>query len=465
MHSVTATRLRPLSAAARIAAVADPGSVAPVDAALAAPRPSPHLARWGLRTQDDDGLALARVTIHGCPVFVAAQDERFLGGSAGARHGEALRTLFDLAHRDRPAAVVLLLASGGVRLHEANPAELMLARALARLLDLRAAGVSVLTVGVGGVFGGASVLACAADEIALLPGTRLGLSGPRVIEATHGTGELAADNVAMVEALFGAQARARAGQVALVTDDAEAVKAWIVSTLGQREPFADRVARSHRRLAERLEATVSTAVPLAPLPPTLEALFAVADALDSEECLWKLRGRPVWITRPPGAGAFGPRFAHGLDSALLAHVVNQPETARRTLVVVCDSTGHEATAAAEALCISQYLAQHAAVLALLRARGVGLIGLLAGTGHGAAFFANALQASSVFALAGSRVVAMEAAAIARVTGLDGRMLAARIDDDPLVGHAVRHFAAWSGIAEILPDASPERLLPPIAPRS
>jgi len=315
-----------------------------------------------------------------------------------------------------------------------------------------------VSVGVGDVFGGASVLACAADEIALLPGTRLGLSGPRVIEATRGTGELAADNVPAVEALFGAEARARAGQVALVADDATAVKAWIVSTLGQRETFAERVARGQRRLAERLEATASTAVPWATIPPALEILFAAAEARDSEELLWKLRGHPLWMTRPAGAGAFGPRFAHGLDAALLAHVVNPPRGAQGTLFIVCDSTGHEATAAAESLCVSQYLAQHAAVLALLRARGVRLVGLLAGTGHSAAFFANALQAPQVFALEGSRVVAMETTAITRVTGLDGRTLAARIDDDPLVGHAVRHFGAWGGVAGILPDANPQRLV-------
>jgi hypothetical protein len=64
----------------------------------------------------------------------------------------------------------------------------------------------------------------------------------------------------------------------------------------------------------------------------------------------------------------------------------------------------------------------------------------------------------VFALPGARVVAMAPAAIARVTRVDAAQVAARIEDDPLVGHPVRHFAAWGGIAGILPDASPERLL-------
>ena len=82
------------------------------------------------------------------------------------------------ARREHPVAVVLLLASGGVRLHEANAAELALARVLRTMLDARVEGVAVLAIGAGHVFGGTSVLACAADRLALLPGSRIGLSGP-----------------------------------------------------------------------------------------------------------------------------------------------------------------------------------------------------------------------------------------------------------------------------------------------
>jgi malonate decarboxylase beta subunit len=461
-QAASSITVRTLPAAARIAALADPGSVAPIDDRLAAPRPSPHLERWGIEPHNDDGIALARATIDRAPVLVAAQDERFLGGSAGVRHAEALLGLFGVARRERPAAVVVLAASGGVRLHEANPAELALARALAGLLDLRAAGVPVLSLGVGDVFGGASVLACAAEEIALLPGARLGLSGPKVIETTHGRGELAADDAAAVGVRFGAEARAAAGQVALLADNAEAVRAWILAALRRSEAFAERVVIMHARLAERL---ARTTVPPTPkdvafegLPPALVPLFAAADPVDVDGWLWRLRDRPVWITRPPGTHALGPRIAHRLDAALLTHVTTRSGGAPGTVFIVCDSRGHETTASAESLCISQYLAQHAAVLALLRAHRVRIVGLLAGAGHSAAFFANALQAPRVLALEGARVVAMEPAAIARVTGLDGATLAARIEADPLVGHAVRHFAKWGGVAEILPDATPERLL-------
>ena len=115
------------------------------------------------------------------------------------------------------------------------------------------------------------------------------------------------------------------------------------------------------------------------------------------------------------------------------------------LILMDDSRGHEVSLAAEALCVSQYLAQHAAVLALLRTEGVRLIGLLSGVGHSAEFFSHVLQASQVCALADARVVAMEPAAVARVTRLPQSELAALIESDALLGHPVRHFARWAGM--------------------
>jgi len=154
----------------RIVAVADAGSAAWLDS----PRPSPHLARFGIAAQDDDGVVTAAIRVRGAPVLVAAQDERFMRGSVGARQADALAALFRRARATR-CAVALLLASGGVRLHEANAAELALARALSVLLDARAAGVAVVTLAVGDVFGGASVLACAGAALGMLPSARLGL--------------------------------------------------------------------------------------------------------------------------------------------------------------------------------------------------------------------------------------------------------------------------------------------------
>ena len=119
---------------------------------------------------------------------------------------------------------------------------------------------------------------------------------------------------------------------------------------------------------------------------------------------------------------------------------------RDTIVVVEDSAGHEASRAAEMRFISRYLAHHAAVLALARSHGHRIVGLLAGVGHSAAFFVNALQAPELYALPHARVVAMEPTAIARVTGLD---VANLIEDDLLLGQPVRHFASLGGVDAIV----------------
>jgi malonate decarboxylase beta subunit len=440
------TPLGPLAPHGRVQAIADAGSAT----LLAASGASPHLACYGIEPRDDDGIVTARAKVHGLSVLIAAQDESFLGGSVGERHARALGLLFARAASERPAAVVMLLASGGVRLHEANPAELALSRALRAQLDARAAGVPVVAIGVDDVFGGASVVAAAADRLALLPRVRFGVSGPKVVEAASGAAELDASDAAAVSALFGAHARSAAGLVDLVSDDAEVVRAWIAASIRAALPFSDAIAAAHARLAVRL-ADARRSDPVAPLPASVPA-FAQARRVDAAGTLWKLHDARVYLTRPCGGAPFGPSSAWSLDDALLSHLDWRSPDAGATVVVVEDSTGHEATRRAESQGLAHFLAHHAGVLARLRARGHRVVGLLAGTGAGAAFFVNALQAAPLYALGQARVIAMAPQAIARVTGLDADALAARIETDALVGHPVRNFASWGGVERIVERA-------------
>ncbi len=409
---MTVVSLAALDPRARLAAIADAGTLA-LDAPVGA---SPDLARFGIAPRDDDGIVAGRARLHGRDVLVAAQDERFLRGSVGRRHGEALAALAARACAERPAALVLLLASGGVRLHEANAAELALARALRATIDVRAAGMPVVAIGVGDVFGGASVLACAADRLALLPHVRLGVSGPSVIEAARGRDELAADDVDAVAGVFGAAARAHAGLADLVADDAATLRAWIGVAIRDAEPFERAVRDMHAKLVARLGFQRDD-------PPWVERRGGDA------------RVRPV-------RASVGPADLLAIDAELVATL---DEGSLDTLTLVEDSQGHEPTRAAELAGLARFLAHHACVIGLLRARGVQVTGVLEGTGHSAAFFANALQADRVVAAPDARVIAMEAPAMARVLRLDPARLAALVEDDPLLGHPVRHFAALGGL--------------------
>jgi malonate decarboxylase beta subunit len=389
-----------------LALLADEGTCVPLAAAGA----SPHLARYGIVPRDDDGVSCARLAIDGQVFLAAVQHGDFLGGSVGARHGARLAALLREARTSRTPAI-LVMASGGVRLHEANPAEVALAMALKELVDTRASGVPVLAITAGDVFGGASVLACAASRLAMLDGTRLGLSGPKVIATARGPGELDPGNMAAMEALFGADARVALGLANAVRDSAPALRAWCIARAAAAPAFADAVAHVQRQLTARVRTVAA------------DAAFAVTTTGERTE----VGALQAVVT----AGAL-----NALDAALLALPAGV-----RTLVLVEDSEGHEASRAAEAVGLSQYLAQHACVLGVLRARGIDIVGVLEGTGHSAAFFSHALQSDRLYVLPQARVVAMAPAAIAQVTGIALADVAARIDDDPLLGQPARHLVA------------------------
>ncbi len=431
--------LRMASPHARIAALADTDTLQPLPSA----GPSPHIARYGIAPHGDDGIVVARVRVGGMPMLVAAQDEHYLAGSVGERHGKALQAMFATARRERPAAIVLLLASGGVRLHEANAAELALARVLSMMLQARAEGIAVVAVGVGSVFGGTSVLACAADRLALLPDTHIGLSGPKVLESVHGKWELDAEDARDVDAVFGAAARTAKGMAELLADDADALRAWVARAAHERDEFRASLLAMHARLGSRIAGEPTHA-------PAFEALPCFDGAVPADKDGWVWTRPECWLTRPSSGAALGPADAHALDAALLRHVASQTDDVMTPLVLVEDSAGHAVSRAAEMRFVSQFLAHHAAVLALLRTQGRPLVGLLMGVGHSAAFFSNALQAPVLYALASSRVVAMEPSALERVTGLPAGTL---VDDDPLVGQPVRHFAAQGGVTAVIPEAT------------
>ena len=148
------------SARERIAALLDAGSfeewLAPAERVT-----SPHLAQLGVPAAFDDGVAIGRGRLDGHAVFIAAQEGEFMGGGVGEVHGAKLVGLMRRALRERPAAVLLLAESGGVRLHEANAGLIAVSEVMRALLDVRAAGIPVVVLigGANGCFGGMGIVA------------------------------------------------------------------------------------------------------------------------------------------------------------------------------------------------------------------------------------------------------------------------------------------------------------------
>ena len=91
--------------------------------------PSKHLAALDLAGAFDDGVVIGSGKLDGKMVYVAAQEGQFMGGAVGETHGAKIVGLLKKAVKDRPVAVILLVDSGGVRLHEANAGLIEIGRA------------------------------------------------------------------------------------------------------------------------------------------------------------------------------------------------------------------------------------------------------------------------------------------------------------------------------------------------
>jgi malonate decarboxylase beta subunit len=217
---------------------------------------SPHLAQLGVPSAFDDGVAVGRALLAGRPVFVAAQEGAFMGGGVGEVHGAKLVGLLQRAQRDRPDAVLLLADSGGVRLHEANAGLIAVSEVMRAVLDTRAAGIPVIVLigSANGCFGGMGIVACCADRVVMSDIGRHAMSGPEVIESSHGVDEFDARDRALVWRTTGGKHRWLSGDCdALVEDDVQAFREAAITALGQRRPVTQEALEDeHALLTARL---------------------------------------------------------------------------------------------------------------------------------------------------------------------------------------------------------------------
>lgn len=217
---------------------------------------SPHLAQLGVPSSFDDGVAIGQALLGGRRIFVAAQEGAFMGGGVGEVHGAKLTGLMRRALRDRPEGVLLLAESGGVRLHEANAGLIAVSEVMRALLDVRAAGIPVVVLigGANGCFGGMGIVARCADYVVMSDVGRLAMSGPEVIEASHGVEEFDSRDRALVWRTTGGKHRWLTGDCdALVDDDVEAFRAAAIDGLDRHAPVTlQQLEAEHALLAKRL---------------------------------------------------------------------------------------------------------------------------------------------------------------------------------------------------------------------
>ena len=141
-----------------------------------------------LSAQEETGLTAALVSaagkLEGRDVQMCAMEPRFIGGSMASVEGEIIARAIERAIA-RNTPIVIVSASGGMRMQEGAISLMQMAKisaALMRLDEARLPYISVLTdPTTGGVTASYGMLG---DLNVAEPGALIGFAGPRVIEQT-----------------------------------------------------------------------------------------------------------------------------------------------------------------------------------------------------------------------------------------------------------------------------------------
>ncbi|MGE7154855.1 biotin-independent malonate decarboxylase subunit beta [Methylorubrum rhodesianum] len=243
------------SARARIDGLLDAGSFREVIGPEQR-RMSPHLPLFDLPRAFDDGMIVGSGRLDGSAVLVAAQEGRFMGGAFGEIHGAKLVGLLRAALKLKPAAVLILFDTGGVRLQEANAGETAIAEVMRAITRVRAAGVPVIGLigGRAGAYGGGGLIAGTCSRLVVSEGGRISVSGPEVIETNEGAEEFDSRDRALVWRTMGGKHRRLTGGADAYADDTiEAFRQAALDQIGRAPAFdLDTLEAEQRRLEERI---------------------------------------------------------------------------------------------------------------------------------------------------------------------------------------------------------------------
>lgn len=132
----------------------------------------------------DDAIVIARGTMGGIPVVVAAFDFNFMGGSMGAAVGEGIVMASELAVKEK-AALIVIPASGGARMQEGAVSLMQMPRTIVAVQMVKDAGLPYIVMLTDPTTGGVSASFAMVGDIHIAePGTMIGFAGKRVIQET-----------------------------------------------------------------------------------------------------------------------------------------------------------------------------------------------------------------------------------------------------------------------------------------
>lgn len=242
---------------------------------------SPHLPVLGEAVEFDDGVVTGIGKLGQHPVMVISQEGRFIGGSVGEVHGAkmvgALKLALSMydklakgspeALRAKRPAVVISFETGGVRLHESNAGLLAHAEVMDLIQDARHKFPVIAVVGSKvGCFGGMGFVAAATDVIIMSEYSRIGLTGPEVIEQEMGRAEFDSSDRALVFRTTGGKHKYIMRDANyLVADTVAAFRDQLLQVVGLPMPDIEAMRRiGSRALIERQMKLVQKAVDIAP---------------------------------------------------------------------------------------------------------------------------------------------------------------------------------------------------------
>src|SRR5690348_16593080 len=185
-----------LSAQARLDLLLDHGSFVERDGGLESEDPlgfvdqkayPDRIAAAQLATGMRDAAVWGTGTIEGHPVAICVMDFGFMGGSMGAVVGEKVTRSAEHALEAR-IPLIIVSASGGARMQEGTLSLMQLAKTVAALERLRAAGVPFVSILTDPTTGGVFASFAALGDVNLAePNALIGFAGARVNAGTIST--------------------------------------------------------------------------------------------------------------------------------------------------------------------------------------------------------------------------------------------------------------------------------------
>jgi acetyl-CoA carboxylase carboxyl transferase subunit beta len=131
-----------------------------------------------------DALISAGGTLAGRPVHICAFELKFIGGSVGAAVGEKITRAIERSVAQRKP-LIIVSASGGMRMQEGAVSLMQMAKMSAALMALDEAAIPFISVLADPTTGGTTASFAMLGDLNIgEPGAQIGFAGPRVIEQT-----------------------------------------------------------------------------------------------------------------------------------------------------------------------------------------------------------------------------------------------------------------------------------------